>query len=61
MRLGFRLSPGGMTRSEIEAILGATDMLEQALPRGAELMNADIPAYRDDVVAGLRRLAREME
>jgi len=44
-----------------EAILRATDMLEQALPRGAELMIAEIPAYGDDVVAGLRKLAREME
>ena len=44
-----------------EAILRATDMLEQALPRGAEMMIAEMPAYGDDVVAGLRKLAREME
>lgn len=44
-----------------EAILRATDMLEQALPRGAEMMIAEIPVYGDDVVAGLRKLAREME
>lgn len=44
-----------------EAILRATEELEKALPRGAELMIASIPAYGDDVVAGLRRFAREME
>jgi hypothetical protein len=44
-----------------EAILRAVEELEQALPRGAELMIAELPAYGDDVVAGLRRLAREME
>lgn len=44
-----------------EAILRATDMLEAALPRGAEVMIADLLAYGDDVVAGLRKLARELE
>lgn len=44
-----------------EAILRATEELEKALPRGAELMIASFPAYGDDVVAGLRRFAREME
>lgn len=44
-----------------EAILRAVEVLEDALPRGAELMIAELPAYGDDVVAGLRRLAREME
>ncbi|HEX6749218.1 MAG TPA: hypothetical protein VF092_18115 [Longimicrobium sp.] len=44
-----------------EAILRATEELERALPRGAELMIASIPAYGDDVVAGLRQFAREME
>jgi len=44
-----------------EAILRAVEALELALPRGAELMIGTLPAYADDVVAGLRRLAREME
>lgn len=44
-----------------EAILRAVEELEKALPRGAELMIGEFPAYADDVVAGLRRLAREME
>jgi hypothetical protein len=44
-----------------EAILRATEELERALPRGAELMIASIPAYGDDVVAGLRQFAWEME
>jgi hypothetical protein len=43
-----------------EAIMRVVEELEKALPRGAELMIADIPAYGDDVVAGLRRFVREM-
>jgi hypothetical protein len=44
-----------------DAILRAVEALELALPRGAELMIGTLPAYADDVLAGLRRLAREME
>lgn len=44
-----------------EAILSAVQDLELALPRGAELMIATVPAYGDDVIAGLRALARTME
>jgi hypothetical protein len=44
-----------------EAILRAVEALEEALPRGAELMIGELPAYGDDVVSALRRLAREME
>lgn len=44
-----------------EAILRATDELELALPRGAEVMIGSFPAYGDDVVSGLRQLARQLE
>lgn len=44
-----------------EAILRATQALEDALPRNTELMIGSVPAYADDVVAGLRKLARELE
>jgi transcriptional regulator with XRE-family HTH domain len=44
-----------------EAIMRAVEALELALPRGAEVMVADMPAYADDVVEGLRYLARELE
>ena len=43
-----------------EAILRAVDLLEEALPRDAELMIGGHPAYGDDIVAGLRRMARAM-
>jgi hypothetical protein len=44
-----------------EAVLRAVDLLEAALPLDAELMLGQQPAYADDVVAGLRRYAREMD
>jgi hypothetical protein len=43
------------------ALLRALDQLEAAVPRDAELMLRDQPAYADDVLAGLRKFAREME
>ena len=44
-----------------EAVLRAIDQLEAALPLDAELLLGAQPAYADDVIAGLRRFAREME
>jgi hypothetical protein len=44
-----------------EAVLRAVDQLEAALPLDAELLLGTQPAYADDVIAGLRRFAREME
>jgi glutathione S-transferase len=44
-----------------EAVLRAVDQLEAALPLDAELLVGAHPAYADDVLAGLRRFAREME
>lgn len=43
-----------------EAVLRAVEQLEAAVPRDAELWVAEHPAYADDVLAGLRRFAREM-
>jgi hypothetical protein len=43
------------------AIYRAAEQLERALPRDAELTVREMPAYADDVVAGLRRLARQLE
>ena len=47
-------------QSRAEAIIRAVEALELALPRDAELMVGDIPAYADDVVAGLRGYARQL-
>lgn len=44
-----------------EAVLRAVDQLEAALPLDAELLVGEQPAYADDVLAGLRRFAREMD
>lgn len=43
-----------------EAIIRAVEALELALPRDAEVMVGDIPAYADDVVQGLRGYARQL-
>ena len=43
-----------------EAIIRAVEALELALPRDAEVMVGDMPAYADDVVNGLRGLARQL-
>jgi hypothetical protein len=43
-----------------EAIIRAVEALELALPRNAEVMVGDMPAYADDVVNGLRGLARQL-
>lgn len=50
-------SPRG---ARAEAIIRAVEALELALPRDAELMVGDMPAYADDVVAGLRGYARRL-
>jgi len=47
-------------RARAEAILRAAVALEGALPKGAEIMIANVPAYGDDVVAGLREIVRRM-
>jgi hypothetical protein len=49
---------GGSARAE--ALLRAVDLLENAIPLNVELQIGDMPAYADDVLAGLRRFAREM-
>lgn len=49
----------GSARAEI--LLRAVEQLEGVLPRDAEITIGDMPAYADDVLAGIRRLAREMD
>jgi hypothetical protein len=44
-----------------EAVLRAVEQLETALPRDAEVLVAGQPAYADDLLAALRRFAREMD
>jgi hypothetical protein len=51
---------GSSRGARAEAIIRAVEALELALPRDAELMVGDIPAYADDVVAGLRGYARQL-
>jgi hypothetical protein len=53
-------SAGSPRSARAEAIIRAVEALELALPRDAELMVGDIPAYADDVVAGLRGYARQL-
>jgi glutathione S-transferase len=43
-----------------EAVLRAVEELEKAVPSDAEVIVGDQPAYADDVLAGLRRFAREL-
>ena len=49
----------GQSSGRVEAVLRAADDIELALPKGAELMVGGVPVYGDDVVAGIRRYARE--
>lgn len=50
---------GGHARAE--ALLRVIEQLEAAFPRAAEIMIAQMPAHVDDIFAGLRKLARQME
>src|SRR3954453_18538523 len=49
---------GSPRQARAEAIIRAVEALELALPRGSEGMVGDMPAYSDDVLAGLRGFAR---
>ena len=51
---------GSPRQARAEAIIRAVEALELALPRDAELMVGDMPAYADDVVASLRGFARRL-
>lgn len=51
---------GTPRQARAEAIIRAVEALELALPRNAEVMVGDMPAYADDVVAGLRGYARQL-
>jgi hypothetical protein len=54
-----RRAGSGQSSARAEAVLRAADEIELALPKGAELMVGGVPVYGDDVVAGIRRYARE--
>jgi hypothetical protein len=54
-------SNGAPGSARAEVLLRAVEQLEAALPKDAELMLGEMPAYADDVLAGLRRFAREMK
>lgn len=43
-----------------EAVLRAVELLERAIPLNAEVQVGEVPAYADDILVGLRRLARKM-
>jgi hypothetical protein len=51
---------GNAAGARAEAVLRAVDQLEATMPRDAELVLGGHPAYADDVLAGLRRFARQM-
>ena len=51
---------GSPRQARAEAIIRAVEALELALPRGSEVMVGDMPAYSDDVLAGLRGFARRL-
>jgi hypothetical protein len=59
-QLGQRRAAASPRSARGEAILRAAEQLEQAIPLNSELMIRDHPAYADDVIAGLRKLVREM-
>lgn len=53
-----RMPVRGRLSPRAEAMLRALDQLEAAVPRDAEILLGEQPAYADDVIIGLRRLAR---
>lgn len=60
-RMRTRRAERSPQSARAEAVLRAVDQLEAALPLDAELLLGQQPAYADDVLAGLRRFAREMD
>jgi hypothetical protein len=60
-QLGRRRAASSARSARGDAILRAVEQLEQAVPLNSELTVGGHPAYADDVIAGLRKLAREME
>lgn len=59
-RRGLRRAAGSPRSARGEAILRIVELLEHAIPRDAELMVGEHPAYADNIFAGLRKLGREM-
>ena len=60
-QLGRRRAASSPRSARAEAILKVVEQLEGAIPLNTELLIGGHPAYADDVIAGLRKLAREME
>jgi hypothetical protein len=50
----------GARNARAESIKRAIDALELALPKDAEVMIGEMPAYADDVMEGLRIFARRL-
>ncbi|HLL81947.1 MAG TPA: hypothetical protein VK420_04825 [Longimicrobium sp.] len=50
----------GARNARAESIKRAIDALELALPKDAEVMIGEMPAYADDVMEGLRLFARRL-
>jgi hypothetical protein len=59
-RVAGHVAAGAPRQGRAEAIIRAVEALELAVPRDAEVMVGDMPAYVDDVVEGLRGLARQL-
>ncbi|HEU4457037.1 MAG TPA: hypothetical protein VFR81_28470, partial [Longimicrobium sp.] len=60
-RMRTRRAERSPQSARAEAVFRAVDQLEAALPLDAELLVGKQPAYADDVLAGLRRFARELD
>ena len=56
-----RRSELGRGSGRAAAILKVVERLEAVIPRNAELMVGDLPCYADDLLAGLRRYARQLQ
>lgn len=58
-RVSRRRRGDSAASARADAIHRAVEELDAALPRDAEIMIGDMPAYADDVVSALRRFARK--
>ena len=60
-RRGQGDSVGPVRNARAEVILRYIEALEAAVPTDAEIMVGDVAAYADDIFAGLRRFACDLE
>jgi hypothetical protein len=58
-QLGRRRAASSARSARAEAILRVVEQLESAIPLNTKLMIGSLPAYADDVIAGLRKLVRD--